>query len=189
VPARYEAYISVKRKAVAVCHEGTWASEGRTILTINHVTRRRWRGQIQSQETLFQGKSPHNPTKIAAGLVGPITDPNAFDYITLLVIRGRNQFFTWYIKHGRVSSPFSVVTKGRNYKPILRESSQRSYQLTTKQNYALLRQLHGLIKCVNYSLQPAPTYISYTLLHSACGLYMSFEFTRSNATTIQVTSP
>jgi hypothetical protein len=49
--------------------------------------------------------------------------------------------------------PFSGVTKGRNYKPILCEFSHWSYQLTIKQSYALLQQLPGLIKCVNYSLR------------------------------------
>ena len=57
-----------------------------------------------------------------------------------------------------------------------------------KHSYALFQQLPGLIKCVNYSLQSAPPYISYILLHSVCRLRMSVEFTSSNETTMQVTS-
>ena len=138
---------------------------------------------------LYSKERSPPPYWTSTGLVGPTTDPDAFDYVTLLVITGRNQFLTWYIEHGRVSSPFSAVTRGRNYKPLLRESSQWSYQLTTKQSYALFQQLPGLTNCVNYSLQSAPTYTFCTLLHSVCGLRMSFEFTRSNETTMQVTSP
>lgn len=166
-------------------HMGQWRNNY-THYSSRHQTE--VKGSNSGPGSFIPGKDPPLSYWIAAGLVVPTTDPDASDYVTLLVITGRNQFLTWYIKHGRVSSPFSGVTKGRNYKPILRVSSQWSYQLTTKQSYALLQQLPGLLKCVNYSLQSAPTSISYTLLHSVCGLRMSFEFTRSNETTMQVTS-
>ena len=93
------------------------------------------RGSNSGTGSFIPGKDPLPPYCIAAGLVGPTSDPDAFDYVTLLVIIGWNQFLTWCIKHGRVSSPFSVVKKGRNYKPFLCESSQWSYHLTTKPKF------------------------------------------------------
>jgi len=90
------------------------------------------RGSNSGPGSFIPGNDPLPPYWTDAGLVDPTTDPDAFDYVTLLVITGWNQFLTWCIKHGRVSSPFSVFTKGRNYTPFLCESSQWRYHLTTK---------------------------------------------------------